>query len=77
MKKEGQPRYKITGKKKRYKEIGDGLAEHDKDGFYALLGRPEFRDALVATDEHGRPIVEGLDRERMVKFLEENGFEEG
>ena len=75
--KEGLPqdtRFVITGRKKEFHEVAQGLQDQDRQGFYEAMGNPDFRNDKRAINVYGEPVAGGMDEERIENFMRKQGY---
>ena len=67
--KERKNSYRITDRKREFREAAESLSERDEENFWITMGT-FFKDDLVAVGVAGEVIASGKDRNRVEEFAE-------
>ena len=74
--KERKNSYRITDRKREFREAAESLSEGDEENFWITMGT-FFKDDLVAVGVAGEVIASGKDRNRVEEFAEGQGYTKG
>jgi len=74
--KERKNSYRITDRKREFREAAESLSERDEENFWITMGT-FFKDDLVAVGVAGEVIASGKDRGRIEEFAKGQGYTKG